>query len=190
MHAEYHCMHAEYWHACRISLHHAVLCMQCMQSANLHACGACMWHAFSTCMQCMHAACMHQFGRACTHEEADTRIFLHLEDAVKQGYSKVTVRTVDTDVVVLGVTSAHRLNITELWIAFGTGKHFRFLPAHKIARELGSDRCVAMPMCHAFTGCDTVSYFGGKGIRLHGTRGMYLMKSHQHFVHWHLHQHL
>jgi hypothetical protein len=59
----YHCMHAEYWHACRISLHacrifycmHAVLCMQ---SANLHAC--------STCMQYMHAACMHQFGREVT----------------------------------------------------------------------------------------------------------------------------
>ena len=55
---------------------------------------------------------------ACTHEEADTRILLHLEDAVRHGNSRVSIRTVDTDVVVLAVSSAQRLNISELWIAF------------------------------------------------------------------------
>ena len=35
---------------------------------------------------------------------------------MKQGYDKIPIRTVDTDVVVLAVTSAQRLNITELWI--------------------------------------------------------------------------
>ena len=69
----------------------------------------------------------------CIHEEADTRILLHLEDAVKQGYNKVSIRTVDTDVVVLAVASAQRLNITELLIAFGPGKNFRYLPAHNMA---------------------------------------------------------
>ncbi len=99
----------------------------------------------------------------CTHEEADTRILLHLEDAVRQGHNKVSIRTVDTDVVVLAVTSAQRLDISELWVAFGAGKSFRFLAAHEIARALGPDRCVALPMFHAFTGCDTVSSFGGRG---------------------------
>ena len=101
----------------------------------------------------------------CTHEEADTRILLHLEDAVKQGYNKVSIRTVDTDVVVLAVASAQRLNITELWIAFDAGKNCRYLPAHEMADALGPDRCVALPMFHAFTGCDTVSCFGGRGKR-------------------------
>ena len=101
----------------------------------------------------------------CTHEEADTRILLHLEDAVKQGYNKVSIRTVDTDVVVLAVASAQRLNITELWIAFGAGKNFRYLPAHEMADALGPDRCVALPMFHAFTGFDRVSCFGGRGKR-------------------------
>ena len=101
----------------------------------------------------------------CTHEEADTRIILHLEDAVKEGNTKVSIRTVDTDVVVLAVTSAQRLDNTEVWIAFGTGKSFRFLAAHEIARALGPDRCRALPMFHAFTGCDTVSCFGGRGKR-------------------------
>ncbi|KAG0723068.1 hypothetical protein GWK47_043326 [Chionoecetes opilio] len=99
----------------------------------------------------------------CTHEEADTRILLHLQDAVQQGYSKVSIRTVDTDVVVLAIASANRLNISELWIAFGAGKSFRFIAAHEIAKALGPDRCVALPMFHAFTGCDTVSCFGVRG---------------------------
>ena len=99
----------------------------------------------------------------CTHEEADTRILLHVEDAVKQGYTKVSVRTVDTDVVVLAVTAAQRLNIDELRVAFATGRSFRFLAAHEIANTLGPNRCRALPFFHAFTGCDTVSSFGGWG---------------------------
>ena len=43
-----------------------------------------------------------------THEEADTRIILHLEDAVTDGFNKISIRTVDTDVVVLAVTAAQR----------------------------------------------------------------------------------
>ncbi len=42
----------------------------------------------------------------CTHEEADTRMLLHLEDAVHQGHSKVSIRTVDSDIVVLAITAA------------------------------------------------------------------------------------
>ena len=35
----------------------------------------------------------------CSHEEADTRLLLHVADAVQKGFRKVCVRTVDTDVV-------------------------------------------------------------------------------------------
>ena len=101
----------------------------------------------------------------CAHEEADTRTILHLEDAVTEGFNKISIRTVDTDVVVLAVAAAQRHGNTEIWIAFGTGKSFRFLPAHEMARVLGPDRCTALPMFHAFTGCDTVSFFGGRGKR-------------------------
>ena len=65
---------------------------------------------------------------------------------------KVSIQTVDMDVVVPALTSAQRLNITELWNAFGAGKNFRYLPAH----EMGPDHCFAWPVFHAFTGCDTV----------------------------------
>ena len=84
---------------------------------------------------------------------------------MQQGHNKVSIRTVDTDVVVLAIISAQRLNISKLWVAFDAGKSFQFLPTHEIARALGPDWCVALPMFHAFTGCDTVSSFGGRGKR-------------------------
>ena len=39
----------------------------------------------------------------CLQEEADTRLLLHVADVVQKGCRKVTIRTVDTDVVVLAV---------------------------------------------------------------------------------------
>ena len=99
----------------------------------------------------------------CTHEEADTRMLLHLEDAVQNGHDKISIRTVDTDVVVLAITTAQRLQVKELWVVFGVGKHFRHIPAHEIARTLGPSSCIGLPMFHALTGCDTVSFFGGRG---------------------------
>ncbi len=60
----------------------------------------------------------------------------------------------------IAISSAQRLGISELWIAFGTGKHFRFLPIHEIADTLGPQKCMALPFFHSLTGCDTVSFFG------------------------------
>ena len=84
---------------------------------------------------------------------------------MKEGNTKVSIRTVDTDEVVLAVTSAQRLKNAEIWIVFGVGKSFRFLAAHEMARTLGPDRCMALPMFHAFTGCYTVPCFAGRGKR-------------------------
>lgn len=99
----------------------------------------------------------------CTHEEADTRIMLHVADAVREGHTKITVRTVDTDVLVLAIATAHNLSVPELWVAFGTGKNFRYLAAHEMSIALGPDRCYSLPIFHALTGCDTVSSFSGRG---------------------------
>uniref|UniRef100_UPI00358E697A uncharacterized protein n=1 Tax=Myxine glutinosa TaxID=7769 RepID=UPI00358E697A len=99
----------------------------------------------------------------CTHEEADTRMLLHTVDAARRGYCRIMLRTVDTDVLVLAVSTVARLENTEIWVAFGTGKHLRYIPAHDIATELGSEKARALPMFHAFTGCDTVSSFAGRG---------------------------
>ena len=102
----------------------------------------------------------------CTHEEADTRCILHVLSCVQEGHTQVVVRTVDTDIVVLSTSVASRLRnygMEELWISFGTGKDFRHIPIHELARGLGDDRSVVMPLFHAMTGCDTVSYFANIG---------------------------
>ena len=81
---------------------------------------------------------------------------------MKQGYTKVSIRTVDTVVVVLAVAAAERISIDQLWVDFGTGKSFRFLAAHEMAQALGPHKCRGIPAFHAFTWCDTVPSFGGR----------------------------
>ena len=52
----------------------------------------------------------------CNHEEADTRMMLHAADAVKQGFSKIVIRTVDTDVVILSVATVAKFQQVQLWV--------------------------------------------------------------------------
>ena len=49
------------------------------------------------------------------------------------------------------------------WISCGSSKQLRNLPAHAIATSLGREKACVLPMFHALTGCDTVSFFGGRG---------------------------
>ena len=78
-----------------------------------------------------------------THEEADTRMLLHAVDSANKGYRRIMLRTVDTDVLVLAVSTVLCLEDTEIWVAFGTGKHPRYIPAHDIAKELGYEKARA-----------------------------------------------
>lgn len=47
-------------------------------------------------------------------------------------------------------------------MAFGTGKHFRYLHVNTICQNLSEPKCKALSFFHAFTGCDTTSQFFGK----------------------------
>ncbi|GFR67349.1 hypothetical protein ElyMa_003703800 [Elysia marginata] len=59
-------------------------------------------------------------------------------NAFHRGYKKIQIRSVDTDVVVLAVSTVSELGGgLELWVAFGTGKDFKLLSAHEIAESLG-----------------------------------------------------
>ena len=49
----------------------------------------------------------------CNHEEADTRMMVHVNDAVMQGFNKILIRTVDTDVV---VRSYWQLQLYNSWL--------------------------------------------------------------------------
>ena len=104
------------------------------------------------------------FLALCNHEEADTRMFLHVAHAASEGHQKILIRTVDTDVVVLALMVIQKVvEIDELWIAFGVNKNFRYFTIHEIAATLGPNKTLVLPIFHAFTGCDTVSSFAGHG---------------------------
>ena len=98
----------------------------------------------------------------CLQEEADTRLILHAADAVAQGKRRVSVRIVDTDVVVLAATFFSQMKPDEMWIAFSTRKNFRFISIHEIVSLLTPKICSSLLAFHAFSGCDTVSSFDGK----------------------------
>ena len=99
----------------------------------------------------------------CNHAEADTRIILHLAHASSQGHDKECVRTVDSDIVVLATSFFEELDLSELWIGFGSGKNYRDIPVHRIQSQLGPSKSLALPLFHALTGCDTTSQFLGCG---------------------------
>ena len=102
----------------------------------------------------------------CNHEEANTRMFLHLKDLSATGHCKVSLKTVDTDVVVIAISLFDKLDLEELWIEFGTGVNLEWLSIHEYAENLGESICQVMPVWFAFTGCDTLSTFFGHGQRL------------------------
>ena len=86
----------------------------------------------------------------------------HVEDDMQNGMREVAIRTVNTDVVVLAVASFNN-NSDELWLALGTGSSFRCIAIHQLAATMNSRQCATLPICHALTGCDTVSSFAGRG---------------------------
>lgn len=102
----------------------------------------------------------------CNHEEADTRIFLHAKHIVECGHRKVVIQTVDTDVVIIGISLFGQINAEELWIEFGVGKSKRWLPIHRYAASLGDEMCQGLLFWFSFTGCDTVSAFCGRGKKM------------------------
>jgi len=99
----------------------------------------------------------------CTHEEADTRMVLHLYDAALSGHRSIMITASDTDVLVIILSNFHRIPGSEIWMLFGVGKHQRYIAVHEIANSLGPMKCRSMSIFHALTGCDVTSFFCGRG---------------------------
>ena len=76
----------------------------------------------------------------CNHEEADTRI---VKDSLERGDQ---VHTVDTDVVVVLIGEFYNLQEqnpnADIWVGFGTGKHFRYYHINTIWGGRNADRCL------------------------------------------------
>ena len=86
-----------------------------------------------------HTSCQNvdQTTQPCDHEEADTRIALHLFSAVRSDARNLLVRTVDSDVIVILVgLFSHFHQDTNICVAFGTGKFFRYYYINAICQAL------------------------------------------------------
>ena len=99
----------------------------------------------------------------CNHQAADSRMLLHLKHASENGHQKAVIRTVDTDVVILAISTLNDLALSELWISFGTKKSYQYIPIYQLSVLIGPDTSRALPPFHAFTGCDSTSQFFGIG---------------------------
>ena len=116
----------------------------------------------------------------CSHEEADTRLFVHVADALWKGFQKVMVHTVDTDVVVLAIAKFNQIGADKLWLAFGTRSNFRYIPVHDVVAGRDPRICAALPVLHALTECDTLSAFSGRGKKTAWNTWKFFPKSLKH----------
>ena len=82
-----------------------------------------------------------RFLEPCNHEEADTRLLVHVLDACSSGHRRILIKTNDADSLVLAVSVAENLPADEIWISYGTGKHLRHLAAHEIAKKIANNQC-------------------------------------------------
>jgi hypothetical protein len=96
-----------------------------------------------------------------TQEEADTRLLLHAHQAAPNFESAIIVAD-DTDVLILGLAFSKDIDCN-VYMKSGTQTRTRFIDVTKLAHVLGESVCNALIGLHAFTGCDSVSAFAGKG---------------------------
>ena len=102
-------------------------------------------------------------------EEADTRMLLHAKRS-SQTINNVIIHTPDTDAFLVSQAASTELR-SNLFVRTSTKAKSRLISMNKIKPSLGSlydldDINMAVKAIlglHAFTGCDTVSAFCGKG---------------------------
>ena len=76
------------------------------------------------------------------------------------------MKACDTDIVTIAVSAFPSLEasgLEQLWIEFWLGHSLKWLPIHEMVTSLGPEKSSGILFFHAFTGCDIVSSFRGKG---------------------------
>ena len=102
--------------------------------------------------------------------------------------SRLFVRTVDTDVLVILIGLFHDMIASypsaAIWIGLGMRKYFQYISLNSACAFLGPKTSRALPMFHSFTGCDTTSCFFA-GVRSpHGKHGSHFLTWQRHLSSW------
>ena len=86
------------------------------------------------------------------HEKADMSVFLHIRSIVLTSrIPHVLIRTVDTDVLTIGIVLILHLELEEMWIGSSKGLHRINIPIHAIYQQLGHDRSTGLLLSYTFT---------------------------------------
>lgn len=96
----------------------------------------------------------------CTHEEADSRIMLHVGHGYQFGMNNIIIHVSDTDVVVLDFAMASDLPDLKLWLAFGNGNYI-YQQMRLLQNWVHHCKRAYLLLLVVFSGCDTVSFFLG-----------------------------
>ena len=117
----------------------------------------------------------------CDHEEADTKIILHLLDAY-ENFNEITIRTVDTDVVVLTVGESQKMENVSFGLHLGQAKIFDTFLFMKLSQPLAL-RKLWLYQCFMLLPAATLSpHLQILERKQHGRPGTNLMTSQQHFA--------
>jgi hypothetical protein len=97
------------------------------------------------------------------HNEADTRVCLHVKD-VDSNTESIVIRASYTDIAIILLYHCLKF-IAKIWMDVGVSSKNtrRFICITDIANTLGPQLCVSLPAFHAYSGCDYTSAFVRKG---------------------------
>lgn len=76
---------------------------------------------------------------------------------------KVPILTFDQEFVAISISVFEQLDLLELWLAFGIGKHLSYLEIPMIATALGAANVKYLRLSNAFTGYNKASFYSGNG---------------------------
>ena len=88
-------------------------------------------------------------------------MLLHAKHAADES-SPLIIASEDNDVLIICLSLVQNF-ACRMYIKCGAKNRERFVDVQNVAAALGHNVCCALPGMHSFTGCDTVSTFGGKG---------------------------
>ena len=85
---------------------------------------------------------------------------LHAKHA-SPDHEAIIVVSEDTDVIILALAFFRQTG--KLYVRCGSQARIRYIDISKLGTSLGEEICEGLLGMHAFTGCDSVSAFGGRG---------------------------
>lgn len=101
------------------------------------------------------------------HLEADYKMVLYVEELLRLGITDITIRTGDTDVVVIMTGHAPRLlqryPALQIKISFVTAGRVTPIDVLKVSSAIGQDHCLGFMLLYAYTGCDYTPHFSFHG---------------------------